>query len=86
MTFQARAYQSKLKADIYDSWRSGKKAVLAVLPTGGGKTATFSDIIRETQGASCAMAHRRELVGQMALALARFEVPHRVIGPTPLIK
>lgn len=34
----------------------------------------------------CAIAHRQELVSQISLALATFGVPHRIIGPTAVIK
>ena len=35
---------------------------------------------------TCAIAHRKELVSQIAMSLAFNEVPHRVIGPSSLIK
>lgn len=79
-THAARPYQSELKNAIYGQWRSVKNT-LAVLPTGGGKTFVFAGIISENKGASCAIAHRSELVSQMSLALAREGVRHRVIGP-----
>ncbi len=83
---QLRDYQARLKSDIYASWNAGNRNVLARLPTGGGKTVVFSSIIHEHQGASCAVAHRKELVGQMAMALAREQVHHRIIGPQMLVK
>lgn len=49
-------------------------------------TVIFSEAINLHNGASVAIAHRQELVGQMSLALARDGVRHRVIAPTPLIK
>lgn len=54
--------------------------ILAVLPTGAGKTVLFSDIIFDEPGAVCAIAHRNELVSQISLALARNGVRHRIIG------
>lgn len=69
-----------MKAGIYKRFQHCRN-VLAVLPTGGGKTFVFSDMISEFNGASCAIAHRTELVSQMSLALAREGVKHRVIGP-----
>lgn len=81
-----RPYQANTKADIYREWDAGKSNVLAVLPTGAGKTVTFSDIIREHPGASCAIAHRQELVSQISLALARDGVRHRIIGPKNIVK
>lgn len=81
-----RPYQSDIKNDIYAAWNSGAVNVLAVLPTGAGKTVTFSDIIHDHQGASCAIAHRQELVSQISLALARDRVRHRIIGPKNVVK
>lgn len=49
-------------------------------------TVTFSDIMREHNGASCAIAHRQELVSQISIALARDGVRHRVIGPKNIVK
>jgi superfamily II DNA or RNA helicase len=82
---QLRSYQTKLTAEIYAAW-SFVRNVLAVLPTGGGKTIAFSNILNQHNGASCAIAHRSELVSQMSLALAKFGVKHRIIGQKNLIK
>jgi superfamily II DNA or RNA helicase len=60
--------------------------VLAVLPTGGGKTVIFSDIIREHVGASCVIVHRQELVGQISLSLAKCGVYHNIIAPTAVVR
>lgn len=81
-----RPYQAKLKNDIYDAWGDGVQNILAVSPTGSGKTVLFSDVIKEHDGASCAIAHRQELVTQISLALARDGVRHRIIGPTSVVK
>lgn len=81
-----RPYQSDIKNEIYAAWNAGAINVLAVLPTGAGKTVTFSDIIHDHQGASCAIAHRQELVSQISLALARDRVRHRIIGPKNVVK
>lgn len=83
---QLRPYQAEAKAAVYNSWSLGNSNVLAVLPTGAGKTVLFSDIIREHGAPSCAIAHRQELVGQISLALARDKVRHRIIGPKKVVK
>ena len=82
---QLRPYQAKIKQEIYDAWRTHDN-VAAVLPTGAGKTVMFSSILHEHQGASCAIAHRQELVGQMSLSLAKFGLEHRVIAPKNVIR
>ena len=85
-TLKLRPYQADAKASIYDAWNAGAVNVLAVLPTGAGKTVTFSDIIHDHRGPSCAIAHRQELVAQISLALARDHVRHRIIGPDNVVK
>ena len=81
-----RPYQREIKDDIYAAWAGGALNALAVLPTGAGKTVTFSDILHDHAGASCAIAHRQELVAQISLALARDRVRHRIIGPKNVVK
>jgi superfamily II DNA or RNA helicase len=81
-----RPYQTRLKVDIYAAWNAGHKNVLAVLPTGGGKTVIFSTVLAEQGGACVAIAHRSELVSQMSLSLARNGVRHRVIGTPALAR
>jgi DNA repair protein RadD len=83
---QLRPYQLDAKQSIYREWDTGVKNVLYVLPTGGGKTVTLSDIVHEHTGAACAIAHRQELVTQISLALARDGIRHRIIGPTSVVK
>ncbi len=82
----ARGYQQWLIDRIFQSWRDGNRNVLAVLPTGGGKTFVFSRVVAAVQFHVCAIAHRGELVSQMSLALAREGVRHRIIGPAALAR
>lgn len=81
-----RPYQAKLKADVYAAWNAGARVVMAVAPTGAGKTVLFSDVMQEHAGASCAIVHRKELVTQISLALARNGVRHRIIGQAKTVK
>lgn len=81
-----RPFQSQTKAGIYSQWQAGNKSVLGVIPTGGGKSVVNGDMMREYSGASVSIAHRGELVSQLALALARENIRHRIIGPTSLVK
>lgn len=83
---QLRPYQQKLHDDIYDAWDHGANVVMAQLPTGGGKTVTFSHIVAEESSPSVVMAHRQELICQMSVALAREGVRHRVFGPSQLAR
>lgn len=81
-----RFYQSQMQNGIFDAWQGGETNVLAVLPTGGGKTKVLSDVILENDKPSVTFAHRQELVGQISTALARNGVRHRVIGPPNVVK
>ncbi len=77
-----RDYQLDLKMDIYSAWNDGARNVLAVLPTGGGKTVVFSQIVSEHEGASVCIAHRQEIVSQISLTLAHNGIRHKIIGPS----
>jgi superfamily II DNA or RNA helicase len=71
-----RPYQSQLITDIRLQYQLGRKAVVAVLPTGGGKTVCFAHI---AQAASVkgnrvlVLVHRQELLDQASRSLP---VPH----------
>jgi DNA repair protein RadD len=73
-----RDYQENLIDRIY---AANHARTIAVLPTGGGKTATAAAVAGRFPGRSVMIAHRRELVVQISLAFARAEIPHRIIGP-----
>lgn len=81
-----RPYQQDLTNQIYAHWAAGFRNVLAALPTGGGKAVIVCHILSRHKGASCVIAHRQELVGQLCLTLAQFKVRHRIIGPKALIQ
>ena len=81
-----RPYQTDIQAAIFHEWNRGARNVLAVLPTGSGKTVVVADIIRQERGPAVAIAHRQELVGQMSVALARVGVVHRIIGPEAVVR
>lgn len=87
MSMQLRPYQSSLVTRINDFWGTNPRGkVLAVLATGGGKTVIFSSIIATEQGATCAIAHRQELVSQMSLTLAKNGIYHRIVGSNKTVK
>jgi DNA repair protein RadD len=77
---QLRPYQTQLVTEIRGQYQLGRKAVLAVLPTGGGKTVCFSYI---AQAASVKgnrvliLVHRAELLDQASRAMP---VPHGIIA------
>ncbi len=78
-------HQTTLKYGVYFQWNQGKLYVVMVLPTGGGKTFVLSEVVGEHPGPACVIAHRKELVCQISLALARAGVHHRIIGPDNLV-
>ena len=77
---QLRPYQQQLVTDIRLQYQLGRRSVLAVLPTGGGKTVCFSYI---AQAASIkgnrvlVLVHRQELLDQASRAMP---VPHGIIA------
>lgn len=78
-----RDYQVDVVNKIYNSWNAGNRNVCAVLPTAAGKTCIASQIVKDhlLSNQNCAiMAHRNELVKQMSMSLADFEIPHRIIA------
>ena len=81
MAVRLRPYQHKTVQGINSAWAAGHKNVLAVLPTGAGKTVVFSYVMALHTGASVAIAHRQELIGQIAAALNRSGVRFRIIAP-----
>lgn len=82
-----RDYQENLKNDIYKEWDAGHKNVLAVLPTGGGKTILFGRVVFDySRSPVCVIAHRQELVMQISLALAKYGIRHDILAPKNVIK
>ena len=83
--FKLRPYQQEMVDKIYEAWLT-VRVVLLVMATGTGKTATFSAIIRDHNGAAAAVVHRKEIVAQISLSLAKLGVKHRIIAPPKVIK
>lgn len=81
-----RPYQKILSDDVDVAWAGGAQNVLAVLPTGGGKTVIFAEKIRAAQGVRFAIAHRQELVAQISLSLAKFGLVHSIQATENMIK
>jgi superfamily II DNA or RNA helicase len=60
--------------------------VLAVMPTGSGKTVLFTRIVADRTSPACILVHRVELVSQISVTLARWGVRHRIIAPGPTVR
>lgn len=76
-----RAPQVDFKGNIYQALNDGAVSVLGVAPTGFGKTTVMASIAQDFDCPTGAIAHRQELVGQIALAFNREEMPHAVVAP-----
>lgn len=82
-----RDYQRDLIIATEHAWED--PAVLNVMitcGTGGGKTYTFCKIIIRRDVPTCVIAHRSELVSQVALTLNRERIPHDIIAPRKLVQ
>lgn len=79
-----RPYQTAFEDGIRSAYATGAQSVLAVLPTGGGKTVVFSDMASKSvqRGNSVGIvAHRVEILEQIGRALEQFGVPHGFLAP-----
>ena len=84
MVVHLRPYQAEGVHRLRMAYGAGKRALLFVLATGGGKTICFAHI---THGASSKgkrvliVAHRRELIKQASRKLSEAGVEHGIIAP-----
>lgn len=84
MSVELRSYQTDSVQDVRASYRMGRRAPLLVLPTGAGKTVTFSYIAHGVQNRGkrvLVLAHRRELIRQASRKLMDAGVSHGIIAP-----
>lgn len=79
-----RDYQEIAVTEIRIEFRQGNTPVLFVLPTGGGKTYTFSYIAAsasEKNRSVCIIVHRKELLLQASASLTALGIDHGLISP-----
>ncbi|QHJ72811.1 putative helicase DEXDc superfamily protein [Proteus phage 2207-N35] len=81
-----RPHQVDAVEKVTECWNSGDKDVCLVLPTGAGKTRVMAEFARLETGITLIVAHRKELVSQIALAVATQKVKHRFIAQKSAIK
>jgi DNA repair protein RadD len=77
-----RPYQQQLVNEIRGQYQLGRKSVLAVLSTGGGKTYIFSHIAQSAARKGnrvCILVHRAELLEQASRSLKAMCIPHGLI-------
>lgn len=76
--FPLRYYQRDMVDRISNTWSAGADDVMPVLPTGSGKTRIMAEFGHDS-GLKIFQAHRRELVAQIALAVAKERLPFRFL-------
>jgi DNA repair protein RadD len=81
-----RDYQRSALDEVYAAWRDGACNVMLTSPTGSGKTVVVGDALKSMNVPSAVIAHRQELLAQLALALNREAVPHSIIAPETVIR
>jgi superfamily II DNA or RNA helicase len=86
-----RPYQEKVIEDFDRAIAEGKRCIILVCPTGGGKTVIGAAIIRrphEKRRGVLVLAHRREIITQTSAKLHAHGIPHGIIQagvqPRPL--
>lgn len=72
--------------DYYGFTISGDRLFLLGDFTVTHNTVLFSSILAEHDGAAVAIAHRQELLSQLALTLNKHAISHRIVAPAPVIK
>ena len=80
---QLRPYQAQAIDDLRNAYRSGSRAPLLCLPTGGGKTVIFSAIAQAAVAKGkrvLILVHRRELITQASDKLSKAGVKHGIIA------
>lgn len=80
----SRPYQLRDIDRLRDEFSNGSQSVLYVLPTGGGKTHVFVDIVKrcaEAGTSSCILVHRDSLLQQASAKLRETGIEHSVIAP-----
>src|SRR6516162_308680 len=85
LSFVLFPHQTRARALARDAFRSGKRAILYVAPTGAGKTVILGDTIashlRNLEGARVNVyAHRRELLTQAARTFRSFGLDVGIFG------
>lgn len=84
-----RPYQQKCIDDVYEAWGKGFRFPCLVMPTGSGKSATGSQIVKiESNNGQTVLvlAHRKELITQLSHTLARNDIRHNVIAAKGTIR
>jgi DNA repair protein RadD len=77
-----RDFQTDVENRAFAAWTQPNVFNVGInLPTGGGKTVLMGDMITKFARPTCAIAHRRELISQVSLALNKENVQHDIYAP-----
>ncbi len=79
---ELRPYQRDVIADIEREIAAGKRRIIAVAPTGAGKTVVAASIINDAVAKGqrvLVLAHTREIIRQTSLKLSAYDVEHGII-------
>jgi len=82
-TPKLRTYQENLKDGIYESIKKQHKGIVAVSPTGSGKSKTMGSMCCDFIGNGkqvVFVVHRQELVKQLSIMLGEYQLPHQIIA------
>jgi DNA repair protein RadD len=80
-----RDFQTTVQNSALTAYHEGAIAVMPTMATGGGKTTTFVDTAVKFNCPAVAIAHRQELLSQIALAFCRDRVPHTIHAPKQVL-
>jgi superfamily II DNA or RNA helicase len=83
MSVTLRPYQSDAVDSIRGHFKQGKKRVLFVLPTGGGKTETFIHIAEQAMSRNKKvffLVHKKNLVRQISERCNKYNLEHGIIA------
>lgn len=87
--FPLRDYQQDAVNEVLSNFQDPSiRDQLLVLPTGAGKTRCMAEVAKypPKDGYVVIQAHRKELVSQIAMALAKEKLPHRFIAQKPTVQ
>lgn len=82
MDFTLRPYQSRSIQDLRDGIKSGYRAQILMIPTGGGKTlcaASLLDAVKEKGSRAAFVVDRVSLVDQTSAVFDTYGIPHGVM-------
>jgi DNA repair protein RadD len=79
---ELRDYQIRVKDDVERAVETGRRHVLAVAPTGSGKTVVAAEIIRDAVSGGkrvLVLGHTREIIRQTSIKLYSYSVEHGIV-------